>query len=106
MLKILNMVINNEFLMLLLKEKFGKKARVFLRNGKIVVAMLPDPSKRKSTAKQVAARRRMKKVSAHVKELFKDPGVKAMYAARADVGQNAFNMAVKDYYKKMAVTSS
>jgi hypothetical protein len=100
------MIIHNELLMILLKEKLGKKVRVFMRKGKLVVALLPDPSKKKkSTAKQIAARRRMKAVSAHVKELFKDPGVKAMYAARADVGQNAFNMAVKEYYKKGDITS-
>lgn len=97
-------LIKDKTLFLLLKGALGDLFVIYERNGQIILAKRPCPSKKKPSPKQLEARYKLKIAAAYAKEILKDPELKAYYTAKAvGLKRNAYNMAVKDAYNSPEV---
>jgi hypothetical protein len=91
-------IVKNNILLQFVKGTLGDMLTVYERNGVIIIAAKRGPSKNKPTQAQLQARLKMKLAVKYAKRAMEDPELKAAYQATAGIGQNAFNMAVKDAY--------
>ena len=96
-------IVKDNILMQLVRGTLGKHFIIYERNGQIIMAVKRGPSKKKPTQKQLEARQKMTIASARAQVLMADPEIKAYYESMAGPGQNAYNMAVKDAYRRPEV---
>ncbi|WP_440133522.1 hypothetical protein [Chitinophaga sancti] len=91
-------IVKDNVLLSLVRGTLGNQLTIYERNGQIIMAKKRGPSTKKPTQKQLEARYRMQVAAAYAKQMLKDPELKAYYKSKAGVGQNAWNMAIKDAY--------
>ena len=93
---------------LLLRGTSGTIAKMITyrqRAGKTIISKKRGKSSVPATETQLNVQERFKKAVAWAKGAIKDPAVKAMYRAKAALGQSAFNVATVDAYNPPQVES-
>jgi len=93
---------------LLLRGTSGTIAKMITyrqRAGKTVISKKRGKSSVPATETQLNVQDRFKKAVAWAKGAIKDPAIKAMYRAKAALGQSAFNVATVDAYNPPQVES-
>lgn len=73
------------------------------KGGKTFVNAARKPSEKEPTANQLQLRARFREVTQYAAYAIQDPELKKAYALRARSGQTAYNMAIKDAFRKPQV---
>jgi hypothetical protein len=82
---------------------FGQQVILKNRRGQIVMILPHVRPKVKPSEKQVAARERFKLAAVYARNAINDPGLMAMYAAKATKLVPAYQLAVNDFLKQPAI---